>query len=79
MAYLMLHGTGWTQRWPIADGMEDQIRSVPGRPGVRPPGPHARAGRLRRAADQVRADHLVAEVVPALGGFRKERQLLSEA
>jgi hypothetical protein len=25
MAYLMLYGTGWTQRWRIAEGMEQQI------------------------------------------------------
>jgi hypothetical protein len=25
MAYLMLYGTGWTQRWRIADGMEPEI------------------------------------------------------
>ncbi|MGH3368210.1 MAG: hypothetical protein ACRDOY_13535 [Nocardioidaceae bacterium] len=28
MAYLMLYGTGgWTQRWQIADGSEEAIRS----------------------------------------------------
>jgi hypothetical protein len=27
MAYLMLYGNGWTQRWRIAAGMEDEIRS----------------------------------------------------
>lgn len=27
MAYLMLYGNGWTQRWRIAAGMEDQVRS----------------------------------------------------
>ncbi len=25
MAYLMLYGSGWTQRWRIAEGMEQQI------------------------------------------------------
>jgi hypothetical protein len=25
MAYLMLYGSGWTQRWRIAEGMEHQI------------------------------------------------------
>ena len=27
MAYLMLYGNGWSQRWGIADGMEEQVRS----------------------------------------------------
>ncbi len=27
MAYLMLYGNGWTQRWGIAPGMEDHVRS----------------------------------------------------
>jgi hypothetical protein len=27
VAYLMLYGNGWTQRWRIAPGMEDHIRS----------------------------------------------------
>jgi hypothetical protein len=27
MAYLMLYGSGWTQRWRIPDGTEDQVRS----------------------------------------------------
>ena len=27
MAYLMLYGNGWTQRWRIAAGMEDHVRS----------------------------------------------------
>ena len=27
MAFLMLYGNGWTQRWRIASGMEDEIRS----------------------------------------------------
>ena len=27
MAYLMLYGNGWTQRWRIASGMEDQVRA----------------------------------------------------
>ena len=27
MAYLMLYGNGWTQRWRIAPGMEDEVRS----------------------------------------------------
>jgi hypothetical protein len=25
VAYLMLYGTGWTQRWRIAEGMEQQV------------------------------------------------------
>ena len=27
MAYLMLYGSGWTQRWRIAPGMEEQVRA----------------------------------------------------
>jgi hypothetical protein len=27
VAYLMLYGNGWTQRWRIAAGMEDHVRS----------------------------------------------------
>jgi hypothetical protein len=27
MAYLMLYGNGWTQRWRIASGMEEDVRS----------------------------------------------------
>ncbi|GAA4100546.1 hypothetical protein ACIRN4_16310 [Pimelobacter simplex] len=27
MSYLMLYGSGWTQRWRIAAGMEDDVRS----------------------------------------------------
>jgi hypothetical protein len=27
MAYLMLYGNGWTQRWPIASGDEAAVRS----------------------------------------------------
>ena len=27
VAYLMLYGNGWTQRWAIARGTEDHIRS----------------------------------------------------
>jgi hypothetical protein len=27
MAYLMLYGSGWTQRWRIPDGHEDSVRS----------------------------------------------------
>jgi hypothetical protein len=26
MAYLMLYGNGWTQRWRIVDGEEDRVR-----------------------------------------------------
>ncbi|HEU5037653.1 MAG TPA: hypothetical protein VFT70_11660 [Nocardioides sp.] len=26
MAYLLLYGNGWTQRWGIAPGMEEQVR-----------------------------------------------------
>ena len=25
MAYLMLYGNGWTQRWRIASGTEEQV------------------------------------------------------
>jgi hypothetical protein len=28
MAYLMLYGTGWTQRWRIADGTDDEVRKA---------------------------------------------------
>lgn len=27
MAYVMLYGNGWTQRWRIAAGMEDDVRT----------------------------------------------------
>ncbi|MGH3507757.1 MAG: hypothetical protein ACRDO2_11190 [Nocardioidaceae bacterium] len=27
VAFLMLYGNGWTQRWRIAPGMEDQVRA----------------------------------------------------
>ena len=27
MAYVLLYGNGWTQRWGIAPGLEDQVRS----------------------------------------------------
>jgi hypothetical protein len=27
MAFLMLYGNGWTQRWRIAPGTEEQVRS----------------------------------------------------
>ena len=27
MAYLMLYGNGWTQRWRLVDGEEDRVRS----------------------------------------------------
>lgn len=27
MAYVMLYGNGWTQRWRIAAGMEEQVRA----------------------------------------------------
>lgn len=27
MAYLMLYGSGWTQRWRIPEGMEDQVHT----------------------------------------------------
>ena len=26
MAYLLLYGSGWTQRWRIADGRESQVQ-----------------------------------------------------
>jgi hypothetical protein len=28
MAYLMLYGSGWTQRWRIAEGMDDEVRTA---------------------------------------------------
>jgi hypothetical protein len=34
MAYLMLYGDGWTQRWRIADGDEDHVRSEISRVGT---------------------------------------------
>ena len=34
MAYLMLYGTGWTQRWRIAEGMEQQIGAEISRVGT---------------------------------------------
>ena len=40
MAYLMLYGSGWTQRWRIPDGAEDEFRSQ-----ISQIGTHA-AGRL---------------------------------
>ena len=27
MAYLMLYGSGWTQRWRIPEGMEEHVRA----------------------------------------------------
>ena len=27
VAYLMLYGNGWTQRWGIVSGMEEQVRA----------------------------------------------------
>ena len=27
MAYLMLYGNGWTQRWRLVDGDEERVRS----------------------------------------------------
>jgi hypothetical protein len=27
VAYLMLYGNGWTQRWRVASGMEEHVRS----------------------------------------------------
>lgn len=27
MAYLMLYGNGWTQRWRVAEDMEDHVRA----------------------------------------------------
>ena len=27
MAYLMLYGSGWTQRWRIPEGTEDHVRA----------------------------------------------------
>jgi hypothetical protein len=27
VSYLMLYGNGWTQRWGIAPGMEEQVRA----------------------------------------------------
>jgi hypothetical protein len=35
MPYLLLYGTGgWTQRWQIADGDEDQVRTAINRVGT---------------------------------------------
>jgi hypothetical protein len=34
VAYLMLYGNGWTQRWRIASGMEDKVRSQISRVGT---------------------------------------------
>jgi len=34
MAYLMLYGNGWTQRWRVAAGMEDEVRSQISRVGT---------------------------------------------
>ena len=28
MAYLMLYGNGWTQRWRIPEGMQDDVRTA---------------------------------------------------
>jgi hypothetical protein len=28
MAYLMLYGAGWTQRWRIAEGMDEEVRKA---------------------------------------------------
>ena len=28
MAYLMLYGSGWTQRWRIPEGMHDEVRTA---------------------------------------------------
>jgi hypothetical protein len=33
MAYLMLYGSGWTQRWGIVSGMEEQVRAELSRVG----------------------------------------------
>jgi hypothetical protein len=27
VSYLMIYGSGWTQRWRIPDGMEDHVRA----------------------------------------------------
>lgn len=34
MAYLMLYGNGWTQRWRIGEGMEDEVRAQIDRVGT---------------------------------------------
>ena len=34
MADLMLYGTGWTQRWRIPEGTEDQVRYEIGQVGA---------------------------------------------
>ena len=28
VAYLMLYGSGWTQRWRIPEGVEEQVRAA---------------------------------------------------
>ncbi len=33
MAYLMLYGVGWTQRWQVADGAVDLVRTEINRVG----------------------------------------------
>lgn len=35
MAYLMLYGNGWIQRWRIGEGMEDEVRAQIDRVGTR--------------------------------------------
>lgn len=34
MAYLMLYGNGWTQRWRIPSGTEEQVRAQLSRVGT---------------------------------------------
>ena len=34
VTYLMLYGNGWTQRWAIAPGTEDHIRTQIGTPAT---------------------------------------------
>ena len=68
VAYLMLYGSGWTQRWRIPDGAEDQIRSQisqigthgAGRLSVVDPGSDA-AVTLMIAWDQVAAAVVIGE------------------
>lgn len=68
VAYLMLYGSGWTQRWRIPDGAEDQVRSQisqigshgAGRLSVVDPGSDA-AVTLMIAWDQVAAAVVIGE------------------
>jgi len=37
VAYLMLYGSGWTQRWRIPAGLEEQVRAEIGQGEVKAP------------------------------------------